>query len=128
MIKIRKEKLTNYSYIHQWNNENHPKTDICENCTKLHCKTEWSLIHGKEHTRGIENYRELCQKCHRKYDFIGRTIWNKGNVTTYPKKCEYCLVKFNGKKKSSRFCSNVCSGKWRYKEGNNFKIKLNKKS
>jgi hypothetical protein len=131
----KKDNIT-YIEIHSWNNKYYPKTKVCSKCEKFNTKTEWALVHGKKHSRGIENYMELCLRCHRKYDFEGRTIWNKGNVAVYPKKCEFCLQDFNGKKKSSRFCSNICSGKWRFREGktkiipgaNEFtKLTLNKK-
>ena len=107
-MKIRKTKLTNYSYIHEWNQKNHPKTGICVTCN-VAGKTEWALKQGKEHARGIKNYLELCIKCHRNYDRQGRPAWNKGKRTY--RKCEFCQKDFYPRRKSSQFCSNSCSAK-----------------
>jgi hypothetical protein len=108
MKKIRKQKLTNYYYIHQWNYENHLKSGYCVKCHK-EVKTEWALIHGKEHQRGIENYMELCIPCHRKYD--AHPAWNKGLKTIKQITCEHCHNWFIPRRKTTRFCSNRCSAK-----------------
>lgn len=31
-------------------------------------KYEWALKHGREYTRNIEDYYQLCHSCHQKYD------------------------------------------------------------
>lgn len=107
-MEIRKEKLINYSYIHEWNLKNHPKSGKCIDCG-LENRTEWALIHGKEHARGIDNYRELCIKCHRQYD--KHPAWNKGLKTIKHITCEHCHNWFIPAKKTRRFCSNSCSAK-----------------
>jgi hypothetical protein len=119
MIKIRKQKLTNYSYIHDWNNRLQKKLGSCEFCG-LEKKTEWALMHGKEHKRGLDNYLELCKKCHISYDKTDE--WDKKRLEslkkTYShrnpiknKECEYCEESFKPARKERRFCSNSCSNK-----------------
>lgn len=145
MQKIRKKTLTNYSYIHQWNNENHPKAGVCEYCGG-NKRNEWALKKGKEHARGVENYLELCKSCHIKYDRTKEWIENNKRSLdkTYthlnpikPKRCEVCKKEFIPRRKTSRFCSNKCSGAWRFAQGltklipgtNEFnKLALNKNS
>jgi hypothetical protein len=59
-----------YDTIHAWMRRNHPKTGTCAGCGAS-SKTEWALIHGREYSRDRDDYRELCRKCHSRYDLGG---------------------------------------------------------
>lgn len=116
----------NYITIHSWNNIKYPKTKICSYCGVFGKRTEWALRKGMEHAKGIENYIELCKKCHIAYDRTAEWIEkNKQSLDkTYthqnpikPKECSVCEKEFMPRRKTSRFCSNTCSGKWRFAEG-----------
>ena len=48
-----------------------PKSGVCEECGATAGRTEYALIHGREYSRHREDYRELCQPCHRSYDSGG---------------------------------------------------------
>jgi len=112
---------TNYATIHSWNNSKYPKQNKCSHCyTKTAKKYEWALLHGKSHSRGIDNYIELCKRCHIKYDKTEQ--WTQKNLEalkkTYahqnpikPKECKYCKDEFTPRRKESIFCSNRCSAK-----------------
>lgn len=56
-----------YFAIHKWLRRECPKARVCEECGRKGF-TEYALIHGREHARVRENYRELCRGCHRRYD------------------------------------------------------------
>lgn len=120
MKKIRKNKLTNYFYIHKWNYENHPKSGICIHCGVKDKKTEYALIHGKGHERGISNYLELCKKCHIAYDKTKE--WDKRKLNSLSKTyshlnpvktitCKQCNKWFIPRRKTTKYCSNSCSAK-----------------
>ena len=60
-----------YFRIHNWLSYHYGKASKCENtdCKNIKPKRfEWALIKGKQHSRNIENYIQLCPSCHRKYD------------------------------------------------------------
>lgn len=60
-----------HANIHGWIRKNYGSAIKCESnlCTKEpHFRFEWALRHGKAHSKKIENYIQLCNKCHRKYD------------------------------------------------------------
>lgn len=112
-----------YISIHSWNNKHYPKTGICITCGNKK-KTVWALIHGNIHKRGTENYRELCQSCHIKYDRTEE--WNKKSLQalskTYahthrikPKNC-ICGKEFIPRRKTTTYCSNSCSAEHRDKK------------
>lgn len=109
-----------YGQIHVWHNKYCKKSGICNQCKKRN-RTEWALIKGKKHSRRIDHYFELCIKCHRAYDAHG--AWNKG-LRTY-RNCDECKKEFYPRRKSSRFCSNKCSGLSRYKNKVGLWLKLN---
>lgn len=68
----RKTKLTYSQYIsiHKWLKDKHGKANKCEyeECNKTSTRYHWALVHGKHHTRNRENYIELCDICHVRYD------------------------------------------------------------
>jgi hypothetical protein len=57
------------SAIHKWLNKHWPLTGTCEQCGTSGVRTEWS---NKDHTwrRERDDYRELCSRCHRYYDYL----------------------------------------------------------
>lgn len=65
-----------YVSKHMWLSLHHPKTGICEHCSK-ECGTakptgtEWCNISG-EYRRDRSDYLELCRSCHRKHDYAVR--------------------------------------------------------
>ena len=69
----KKEKIVNninYNTLHWWIRRNYGSANVCQNPT---CKCEsfvfeWSLLKGKEYEKKIENYWQLCRKCHFEYD------------------------------------------------------------
>ena len=97
-----------YQGIHSWFRDK--KKTECDFCGAKE-KIELALKKDKKHEREIRNYHTLCVPCHRKYD--AHEAWNKGNKAVYFKECEYCSQKFNGAKKTTRFCSNSCAAKFR---------------
>lgn len=81
-----------YYGIHVWIKRTYGNAIKCENsnCLNSSIKFEWALIKGKKYERKIENFFQLCKKCHVNYDMndkwrrnnslskIGKTPWNKG--------------------------------------------------
>ena len=57
-----------YVSLHIYLGRRHPKTGICEECGKPSGRTEYALIHGREYSRNRHDYRELCVRCHSRYD------------------------------------------------------------
>lgn len=93
------------------------KKNICENCSKKGL-THLAKKHDKEHERNIDNYRELCVKCHIAYDRtedkertsllnLSKTYSHQNRVMN--KDCLYCGKSFLPAKKHTKFCSNKCS-------------------
>lgn len=103
-----------YMGVHAYLREHYSQMKIsCEHCGK---RERLQFAKKKDHgyTRDIEKYLILCQWCHLKYDGqFGGEPWNKGNITTYSKVCLSCNTEFQGKKKTSIYCSNKCSAKSR---------------
>ena len=58
----------NYCALHGWLRKMYQKNGICDKCSSFTEPTEFSLIHGRLYTKNREDYRELCKKCHMKYD------------------------------------------------------------
>lgn len=62
--------LAGYSAIHIWIKKNYGKAKECHNldCLKLpSARFEWASISGKC-LRDINDYIQLCTRCHRKFD------------------------------------------------------------
>lgn len=57
-----------YGSIHNWLHKNYPKNSKCELCGDTEKRHEWALKRGKKYERRIENFMELCVRCHRTYD------------------------------------------------------------
>lgn len=56
-----------YSTFHGYLSRHYPKTGVCEECGS-EAATQHALIHGRAHSRNREDYRELCPRCHVRYD------------------------------------------------------------
>jgi hypothetical protein len=57
-----------YQALHRYLRDNFPKSGVCDECAADPVRTEWALIHGRSYTRDIHDYRELCRRCHLRYD------------------------------------------------------------
>lgn len=57
-----------YCALHGWLRSTYRKNGTCDKCGSAEKPTEFSLIHGRLYTKNREDYRELCKKCHMKYD------------------------------------------------------------
>lgn len=69
-----------YNTVHAYLNMHYPKTGICSQCGAASA-TDYALIHGHEYTRDIEDYHELCRRCHMHYDGLPGLSWRMGAVT-----------------------------------------------
>lgn len=65
---IMKELFPDYGKIHHWLAKNYGKANRCEHCKKNGLKYEWALLKGKEYTKDVDSFIQLCITCHRKYD------------------------------------------------------------
>lgn len=110
-----KGEKASYSAIHIWLKNNFGAPNRCENenCTTVNpYRYEWALLKGRNYSRERKDYRTLCINCHRKYDAI--VPKNKGIRKVHIKLCEWCQKGFYPNRRVQQFCSNRCSGKWRY--------------
>lgn len=57
------------SAIHKWLNKEKPLAGVCEKCGATGVRTEYSNIDHKWR-RDLHDYRELCCRCHRYYDYL----------------------------------------------------------
>lgn len=59
-----------YRIVHDWLHKHYGKPSFCSNinCDNKGKRYEYALIHGKKYERNINNYIQLCSKCHRNYD------------------------------------------------------------
>ena len=110
-----KKDLTNYFSIHSYLKKY--KKGKCIECGD-EGMTHLANLHEKPHERNIENYKELCVKCHVAYDTTdNRTKQWLVNLSKSPshckrittKKCKACPVEFTPRRKTSVYCSNKCS-------------------
>lgn len=127
------KRLINYTSIHSYLRQF--KLGKCYFCNKVG-KTHLALKKDKKHERSLDNYLELCPSCHAKYDdtpekrikrikALEKTYAHQNPIQN--KKCKYCKFLFLPRRKSSRFCSNKCSGVNRYKNKIGLWLKLNEK-
>lgn len=58
---------TEYAAVHAYLVSHFPKTCLCEECGER-AKTQHALIRGRQYSRNREDYRELCPRCHARYD------------------------------------------------------------
>ena len=57
------------SAIHKWLNKHWPLTGTCEQCGATDRRTGYSNVDHKWR-RERDDYRELCDRCHRYYDYL----------------------------------------------------------
>jgi hypothetical protein len=57
-----------YYTLHRYLRDTYPKSGVCDECGTKPVRTEFALIHGRSYTRDIRDYRELCRRCHMRYD------------------------------------------------------------
>lgn len=62
-----------YSTIHKYLASHYVKDGICISCGPAR-RTEWALLHGREHSRNIDDYQEMCHSCHMRYDQLGHEV------------------------------------------------------
>jgi hypothetical protein len=58
-----------YMAVHQWLRRNFKKSGKCSSCGRVDVKTQWANKSGK-YLRDIQDYIELCRKCHEFMDRI----------------------------------------------------------
>ena len=69
----------NYISFHTWLRRNFGKANKCEAsligaiCSNKFKTFQWALLKGKEHQHQRENYIQLCQSCHKRYDWKEET-------------------------------------------------------
>lgn len=61
---------TTYNRVHGWLKEVYGRAKRCENrkCDKTSTIYQWALKHGKQYEFVRENFKQLCSKCHSRYD------------------------------------------------------------
>jgi hypothetical protein len=59
-----------YRALHGYLCKHYSKAGICDECGKP-ARTDYALIHGRPYSRNREDYRELCRRCHLRYDLGG---------------------------------------------------------
>jgi len=57
-----------YMYIHKWLREKYGKANHCEHCNKIKKRYVWALKKGFEYGKDVNNFIQLCDSCHRRYD------------------------------------------------------------
>lgn len=63
-----------YRTLHARLNRSHPRSGVCEACGATGRMTHYALIHGHEYSDQREDYRELCVRCHAKYDGFDQRV------------------------------------------------------
>lgn len=78
MKKIRTDEDKHYCKVHGWINIIYGKADHCNNinCDGYSTTYNWAKIRNKEHDYKVENYTQLCMKCHKIYDLNVISIIN----------------------------------------------------
>lgn len=57
-----------YESLHRYLRDNYPKSGACDECGASPVRTDFALIRGRSYSRDIHDYRELCRRCHLRYD------------------------------------------------------------
>jgi hypothetical protein len=65
-----KKETEDYNSIHWWIRRKYGSASRCDfdNCDGTSTTYEWALVHGMEYERKIDNFIQLCRKCHFSYD------------------------------------------------------------
>jgi len=64
--KFKKIHGFTYHSLHKWVHENKERVGVCSICNQKKF-TEWSNISGEYHW-DLNDFQEVCKKCHKKYD------------------------------------------------------------
>jgi len=68
------KKIETIAGVHSWLRRIHGVANRCDFCkTKNTYRYEWSLKKGCKYEPKIENFQQLCVKCHRNYDMTDET-------------------------------------------------------
>ncbi len=76
MTEILNKRMTRagitYNSLHWWIRKEFGSANKCEhpNCERVSKFFNWSLKSGREYDRDINNFWQLCRKCHFKYDLL----------------------------------------------------------
>ena len=112
-----------YSNIHQWIRSHYGSATKCENnnCEYNDPKRfEWALRKGKKYEKNINNFKQMCASCHRKYDLTNE-IKKHIKEASYKAKLKFCpkghlYSKENTRimiiKKSPARCCRICIKKY----------------
>lgn len=57
-----------YMALHNWIRRHKPKSGSCSDCG-AEGRTDWANVSG-EYRRDLDDYRELCRPCHRRFDGV----------------------------------------------------------
>lgn len=61
-----------YVRLHNWINRKRQKSGVCEEC-RMESKTQWANI-SREYHKDLTDWVELCPKCHKAYDLLGKEL------------------------------------------------------
>ena len=67
---------SNYRQIHKWLRRNYGSASCCQNinCNRSSKYFDWAKLPNCNYEHNIENYIQLCRKCHRLMDVKGVEI------------------------------------------------------
>ena len=66
-MPAKRKENPSHGTLHKWLRETYPKAGVCEHCGR-EGKTHWAAKDHANYTRNIEDYLELCPRCHVQYD------------------------------------------------------------
>ncbi len=83
-----KGEAVGYVALHVWVQRHKPRTGACTNCGALG-RTEWANISGEYH-RSLEDYVELCKRCHCRFDGAELKHGTATGYGHYGCRCDLC--------------------------------------
>lgn len=98
LLATKFEHKTSYSTIHNWVYKQGGKASKCEMCKVKGKKYyHWSNKSG-EYKQSMDDWWQLCAKCHHAYDDIGNKVWvtRKKRYSNGFKKSDTLLGEYNG--------------------------------
>jgi len=112
MSKMKSHKDVSYSGIHKWISYHYEKSGTCSECKTSNLSGKyihWANISG-EYKRDIKDWKELCAKCHQKFD----KRYKIGNLIFAI--CLECEEPFNispSRVGKTPYCSRTCFANYR---------------
>lgn len=96
------ESFNYYARVHRWITYHYGKASKCDNveCTKESKLFQWALLKGKKHEKNIDNYMQMCRKCHAKYDY-DEEIWKNWHQREWSAESKLKISKAHKGKKIS---------------------------